>query len=449
MYKIDKAFELINLFNDNCYEAYLVGGSVRDLLMERLIKDIDITTDATPSQIISIATENNLKYIETGIKHGTITLIFKDISMEVTTFRVDKDCDGRHCEVEFVKSLEEDLSRRDFTINAIAIDINGDPIDMFNGVQDIEDKIIRAVGNPNLRFEEDKLRALRAIRFATTLNFDIEDNTYAAIKFVDLESISKERVRDELTKILLSNNRTNGIRILDKTGLLSQILPEVEMLKGVDQDELHHPEKDVFIHTMIALEIISDRNDVSLELVLGILLHDIGKPLTRSFVSDTEIHFYEHEKIGAEITESILRRLKFPLYTIEKVKWLVANHMRVHHFNEMKKSKKVKLIEHEHFNDLIELLIADISGSCGMNATSADFKIVFDIDNFVKEYNKEKEIRPALQQKLINGYDIMNLGVSPKEGIKIGQILEKVNDAVIEGIVNTKEEALKFAKGLI
>jgi len=449
MNKIDEAFVLINLFHDYNHEAYLVGGSVRDLLMSREIKDIDITTDATPSQIINIAIENNLKYIETGITHGTITIIYKDIPMEVTTFRVDKDCDGRHCEVEFVSSLEEDLSRRDFTINAIAIDINGDPIDMFNGVQDIEDKIIRAVGNPNLRFEEDKLRALRAIRFATTLNFDIEDNTYNAIKSVDLESISKERIRDELSKILLSNNRTNGIRILDKTGLLSQILPEVEMLKGVDQDELHHPEKDVFIHTMIALEIISDRNDVSLELVLGILLHDIGKPLTRSFVSDTEIHFYEHEKIGAEITESILRRLKFPLHTIEKVKWLVANHMRIHHFNEMKKSKKVKLIEHEYFNDLIELLIADISGSYGMNATSADFKIVFDINDFVKEYNKEKESRPALSQKLINGYDIIELGVSPKEGIKIGQILEKVNDAVIEGIVNTKEEALKFAKGLI
>lgn len=449
MNKIDKAFELIDLFHDHNHESYLVGGSVRDLLMERPIKDIDITTDATPSQIISIATKNNLKYIENGITHGTITIIYKDIPMEVTTFRVDKDCDGRHCEVEFVKSLEEDLSRRDFTINAIAIYINGDLIDMFNGIMDIKNKIIKAVGNPLTRFEEDKLRALRAVRFATTLNFDIEQHTYNAIKFVDLESISKERVRDELTKILLSNNRTNGIRILDKTGLLSQILPEVEMLKGIDQDEIHHPEKDVFIHTMIALEIISDNINVSLELVLSILLHDIGKPLTRSFVSDTEIHFYEHEKYGAEIAESILRRLKFSLYTIEKVKWLVANHMRVHHFNEMKKSKKVKLIEHEYFNDLIELLIADISGSYGMNATSADFKIVFDINDFVKEYNIEKENRPALQQKFINGYDVMNLGVSAKEGIKIGQILEKVNEAVIEGIVNTKEEALKYAGSLI
>ncbi len=221
------------------------------------------------------------------------------------------------------------------------------------------------------------------------------------------------------------------------------------MLKGVDQDETHHPEKDVFVHTMIALEIISDRDDVSLELVLGILLHDIGKPLTRSFVSDTEIHFYEHEKYGAEIAEDILRRLKFPIHTIDKVKWLVANHMRIHHFDEMKKSKKVKLIEHEYFNDLIELLIADISGSYGINASAADFKIVFDINDFVKEYNKEKKNRPVLSQKLINGYDIMNLGVSHKEGIKIGQILEKVNDAAIEGIVNTKEEALRYAGSLI
>ena len=189
MNKIDEAFKLINLFHDHNHEAYLVGGSVRDLLMSREIKDIDITTDATPSKIIEVANKNNLKYIETGIKHGTITIIYKDIPMEVTTFRVDKDCDGRHCEVEFVKSLEEDLSRRDFTINAIAIDINGDPIDMFNGVMDIENKIIKAVGDPLTRFEEDKLRALRAIRFATSLNFDIEQHTYNAIKNVNTELI--------------------------------------------------------------------------------------------------------------------------------------------------------------------------------------------------------------------------------------------------------------------
>ena len=449
MNKINIAYELINLFSDSNYNAYLVGGSVRDNLMDREIKDVDITTNATPQQIIQFAIQNNSKYIETGITHGTVTIIYKDIPIEVTTFRVDKDCDGRHCTVEFVKTLEEDLSRRDFTMNAIAINKDGQLIDPFNGIKDIENKIIRTVGDAFTRFEEDKLRTLRAIRFATILDFVIEDGTYNAIKHVSLESISKERIRDELIKILLSTNRIKGITTLDEINLLNQILPEVVLLKGVVQDEIHHPEKDVFVHTMLSLDSISDDNNVSLELVLSILLHDIGKPLTRDFISSDEIHFYGHDKVGAEIAESILTRLKFPSKTIDKVKLLVENHMRIHLFDEMKKSKKVKLIEHEYFHDLLKLMIADINGSSGIDEFNPDYTIVDIIGKFVEDYRKEVENRPALQQKLINGYDIMNLGVSPKEGIKIGQILEKVDDAIIEGIVNTKDEALKFAKGMI
>jgi len=462
MNKINEAFELINLFYTNNYEAYLVGGSVRDLLMERKIKDIDINTNATPEQMIEVCSKNNLKYIETGIKHGTITIFYNEIPMEVTTFRVDKDCDGRHCEVEFVKTLAEDLMRRDFTINAIALTLNSDklidyPIDLFNGVQDIKNKIIRAVGDPRKRFKEDKLRTLRAIRFATILDFYIADKTFDEIKNVNLDSISKERIRDEFTKILLSHKRIMGIRLLDATGLLNQIIPEIETLKRTLQAELHHPEKDVFVHTMLAVDSLYNKDndkwesddDISLELILATLLHDVGKPLTRNFISETEIHFYEHEKVGAEIAEAILTRLKFTTKTIEKVKWLVANHMKIHKFNEMKKSKKVNLIENEYFPDLLRLAIADINGSSGLNETTTDFDVIYDIDKFVKEYNIEKENRPALQQKFINGYDVMNLGVSKSEGIKIGQILEKINEAVIEGIINTKEEALKYAGSLI
>ena len=455
MNKIDEAFELINLFHDNNYNAYLVGGSVRDLLMSREIKDIDITTDATPSQIINIAIKNNLKYIETGITHGTITIIYKDIPMEVTTFRVDKNCDGRHCVVEFVSSLEEDLSRRDFTINAMAIDKNYELIDLFEGQQDIENKMIRTVGNPELRFDEDKLRALRAIRFATTLDFYIADKTFDEISKVNLDSISKERIRDELTKILLSHKRIMGIRLLDATGLLNQIIPEIETLKGILQSELHHPEKDVFVHTMLSVDSLYNKDedkwdeddDISLELVLSTLLHDIGKPLTRSFESETEIHFYEHEKVGSEITEVILKRLKFPTKTIEKVKWLVTNHMRIHVFNEMKKSKKVSLIENEYFPDLLKLAIADINGSYRLNETTEDFDVIYDIDKFVGDYNIEKENRFALRQKIVDGNDILNLGI--EAGIEVGQILEKINNEIVEGNINTKEEALKFVRNQI
>ena len=479
MNKIDEAFKLINLlYNYNKYEAYLVGGSVRDLLMERKIKDNDITTNATPEQIIEVAKQNNLKYIETGIKHGTVTVIYNDIPMEVTTFRVDKNCDGRHCNVEFVKTLKEDLSRRDFTINAMAIDKNWNLIDLFEGQFDIESKIIRTVGNPKKRFAEDKLRLLRAIRFATVLNFTIEEDTWNGFKefegqlkihsdheiiedekyyWIYSQPVSDERIRDEIEKILLSSNRIKGIRLLDASGMLSEILPEIISLKGVTQAELHHPEKDTFVHTMLALDSLFNKdedkwdedNDISLELILGILLHDIGKPQTRNFESETEIHFYEHEKVGAEISEVILKKLKFTTKTIEKVKWLVANHMRIHHFDDMKKSKKVSLIEHEYFPDLVRLAIADINGSSGLNETTTDYEVIYNIEKFVNEYTEEVKNRPALQLKLINGYDVMNLGVSKSEGIKIGQILEKVNDVVIEGVINTKEEALEFVKGMI
>lgn len=223
MNKINSVFELINLFDESNYDAYLVGGSVRDLLMNREIKDIDITTNSTPQQIIDFAIKNNLKYIETGIQHGTITIIFNDIPIEVTTFRADKNCDGRWCEVEFVKTLEEDLSRRDFTMNAIAINKDGHLIDLFNGIRDIENKIIRTVGNPYIIFKDDELRVMRAIVFETELGFEIEKNTFDAIKQINLNVtyyeqfkntplyeklqnldfyiISRERIRDALIRI--------------------------------------------------------------------------------------------------------------------------------------------------------------------------------------------------------------------------------------------------------
>lgn len=446
---IEKAYELINLFYEHDFKAYLVGGCVRDLLMSKSItdiNDIDITTNAHPYEIEAVAMKHNIKCIETGIKHGTITLIYDNIPMQVTTFRIDKNCDGRHADVEFVKTLKEDLSRRDFTINAIALDRDGYPIDYFCGIKDIMKRRIKAVGNPKERFEEDKLRALRAIRFATTLNFFIEDNTYNAIKEADLSSLSKERIRDELIKIFESPNRNRGFGFLDDTGLLKQIFPEIVTLKGITQDERHHPEKDVFLHTGLALSKLLPNS--SLELVLATLLHDIAKSFTR-FVKGSKIHFYEHEIVGAELAERILYELKFKTNTIKKVKWLVENHMRVHHFSEMKKSKKIKLVEHECFDDLLQLLRVDILGSSGINNTHEDLTELATISEFLIEYEKEMRERPVLKEKLINGYDVIKSGVSPKQGILIGQILEKVNDEIVEGKINTRDEALNYIQKLI
>lgn len=477
MTKIETALELLQKFNDNNYEAYIVGGAVRDLLMEREIKDIDITTDALPEQMIEFAKQNNLRYIETGLQHGTITIIYKDLPVEVTTFRVDTNCDGRHCEVEFIKTLKEDLARRDFTINAMAMDKECNLYDYFGGQEDIKNKKIRTVGLPKRRYAEDKLRLLRAVRFNTVLDFSFEERTcYDMFEFEEtLKTISKhefwndieyttmyskpvsdERIKDEFTKIIMSNNRIRGLALLDSVKLLVQILPELVELKNTEQSKVHHPEGNVFTHTRLALDSVTGFDiceNPSLELLLAIILHDIGKYKTteHSFteLGEIEIHSYEHENIGAEIAKKILTRMKFSSETIDKVVWLVQNHMRIHYFSEMKKSKKVKLIEHEYFDDLFKLSEADILGSGVRYLDDDKFNNSKEIINFIKDYEIEKQNRPVLTQKLINGYDVMNLGLTPKDGVKIGKILGLVNDAVIEGKINSREEALEFVKELI
>ena len=450
--KMAMGYELLNLFCDNNYEAYIVGGASRDILMGTPgteINDIDITTNASPEQIIELANANNIKWFQEGNNsknYGTVTLLYNNIPMQVTPFRRDENYDGRHCECKIVKTLKEDLGRRDITINAIALDKDGYPIDYFCGIADMARRRIKTIEEPQITYKRDELRAMRVIRIATEKDFKIEEKTYNALKNVKLDKLSDERIRDELIKILKSLNRHRGITMLDDTGLLKQIIPEIETLKGTDQDETHHPEKDTFIHTMLALKSLPP--NASVELSLAALLHDIGKPITRTIDNDT-IHFYEHENIGAEMAEDILYRLTFKVETIKKVTWLIKNHMRIHKFSEMKKSKKVQLITHPYFNDLLELLKADIIGSSGINKRIEDLSEVKEIIEFMYDYNKELEERPVLKQKLIDGYDIMNLGLTKKDGIVIGHILERINEEVIEGRINTKEEACQYAKKLV
>lgn len=442
--KVDIAIEIMELFKRHDCDAYLVGGSVRDLILDKPIKDIDIATDCKPGDVELMALSHNLTFVPTGLKHGTVTIIYKNNPIEVTTFRVDKKCDGRHADVQFVCSLEEDLSRRDFTINAMAMDIDGNIIDMLGGKEDLIDGIIRTVGDPEIRFEEDKLRILRAIRFATVLDFSIEPETFEAIKRTNLSGISNERIRDEISKILVSPNRSRGLELLDQSNLLGQIFPEIIALKGVEANEIHHPEKDTFIHTVLAINALPPNS--SLELVLATLFHDIAKPLVRE-VTETDIHFYEHECLGADISEKILYRLKFTKETIDKVKWLVANHMRIHYFHDMRKAKKIKLVREPYFEDLLELLRADIMGSAGIRGIPEDFAVLDSINKFITDYQEEIKRRPPPKERLITGVDILGLGIKP--GKQIGTILEAIEDEVLEGNIQTREDALELAKRLV
>jgi putative nucleotidyltransferase with HDIG domain len=474
--KVDIALEIMGLFREYDCNAYLVGGSIRNLLLNIPIKDIDLATDCSPEKVESIALTNNINFIPTGVEHGTGTIIYKDNQIEITTFRIDKQCYGRKADVEFGCTLEQDLSRRDFTINSMAMDINGNIIDPFNGKEDLINRLIKAVGDPDKRFEEDQLRTLRAIRFATVLDFYIDPETFNAIKRVKLNRIgiilhfdpetlaytkqtklsvvSNERIRDELSKILESPNRSRGLALLDESGLLIQILPEISNLKGVLQDERYHPEKDTFIHTLLAIKSLPP--DASLALVLATLLHDVGKPATRTEEDNEKegkkIHFYGHEDVGKEISERVLRNLKFPLDIIEEVKWLVGNHMRIHEFSNMRKSKQIRLVQEPYFSNLLELLKADVMGSSALNGVPLNLGVLDYIDNFIIE-NEEQIKRVQIlitKERLITGFDIINLGINPKKhGKLIGLILDTIEDEILEERIKTRKNALNFAKELI
>lgn len=453
--KVEIALEVMELFGRHGCNTYLVGGSIRNILLNELniynipIKDIDLATDCSPEKVESIAIANNIPYIPTGIEHGTGTIIYKVNQIEITTFRIDKQCFGRKAEVEFGCTLEQDLSRRDLTINSMAMDINGNIIDPFNGKEDLINRLIKAVGDPDKRFEEDQLRALRAIRFATVLDFYIDPKTFNAIKKVKLTKVSNERIRDELSKILESQNRSRGLALLDESGLLAQILPEISNLKGVSQDERYHPEKDTFVHTILAIDALPQ--DAPLVSVLATLLHDVGKPATRTEVGN-EIHFYSHEEVGTKMSEKILRRLKYPTDIIDEVKWLVANHMRIHEFPKMRKSKQIRLVQESYFNNLLELLRADIFGSSAIHGTPANLDILDYIDNFIIENEEQiKETKVLITtERLITGFDIIEMGVNPKKyGKVIGSILEAVEDKIIERKITTREAALEKAWALV
>ncbi len=447
--KVDTALEVMELFRRYDCNTYLVGGSIRNLLLNIPIKDIDLATDCSPEKVESIALVNNISFIPTGLEHGTGTIIYKDNQIEITTFRIDKQCYGRKAEVQFGCTLEQDLSRRDFTINSMAMDINGNIIDPFNGKEDLIKRLIKAVGDPDKRFEEDQLRALRAIRFATVLDFYIDPKTFNSIKKVKLTKVSNERIRDELSKILESPNRSRGLALLDESGLLIQILPEISNLKGVTQDERYHPEKDTFVHVTLAIRSLP--LNASLSLVLATLLHDVGKPATRT-EEGNEIHFYSHEEVGAKISEEILRRLKYPTDVIDEVKWLVANHMRIHEFPNMRKSKQIRLVQEPYFSNLLELLRADIIGSSAINGIPANLDILNYIDNFIIENEEQiKETKILItKDRLITGFDIIEMGINPKkQGKLIGSILESVEDEILEGKIKSREEALEKALELV
>jgi tRNA nucleotidyltransferase (CCA-adding enzyme) len=419
---------VLKVLGDN---SYLVGGCVRDIFLNKQPKDYDITTDKLPHEVIQLFDH----VIETGLQHGTVTTIINTMPIEITTMRKDGEYkDFRRPEsVEFTNILKEDLIRRDYTINAMAMDIYGRIYDCVDSQRDLNNGVIKAVGNPNDRINEDALRMMRAIRFACQLGFDIDAQTIEAIKYNSnlIQNISIERIREELNKILISNNPNYGIKILYNSGLLQYVLPELCECYNFNQHNPNH-NKDVFQHTLEVLKNTPNK----LPLRLGALLHDIGKPKCFSIDDNGIGHFYKHHLIGADMSEEILKRMKFDNKTIETVTILVRYHMdRYDSLRTSNIKKFINRVGKENLNDLFELQISDVKGSKPPYDYSGIEKLRFEVQEIL---SKKEPL--SIKDLDINGYDLIQLGFKPSK--EMGNILNTLLELVLENPECNKKEIL-------
>jgi poly(A) polymerase len=429
-----------NLANSICetlrrsgFQALLVGGCVRDLLLGREPADYDVTTDALPHQVMGLFSE----HVAVGAQFGVILIPREELKVEVATFRSDIGySDGRRPDcVAFSKTAEEDVQRRDFTINGLLMRHDtGEVLDYVGGQADLRARVIRAIGEADRRFAEDKLRMLRAVRFAARFGFEIEPATLRAIRrhMEEIRQVSPERLRDELTKMLTEGAARRAFELLDVTGLLQQVLPEIGAMKGVEQPPQYHPEGDVWIHTRLMLEGLPA--GVSSTLAWGVLLHDVGKPPTFKSASETgdRIRFDGHVDVGVRMTEEICHRLRFSNEDTEQILALVENHMRFKDVESMRASTLKRFVRLPHFDEHLALHRLDCLSSHG-NLDSYDL-----VRRFIAETPPE-QVRP---ERLITGDDLQAMGFRP--GPVFSQILGSLEDAQLEGQVKTREEAAQF-----
>jgi poly(A) polymerase len=429
------------------YAAFFAGGSVRDLLLGLTPKDIDVATSATPDIVQSLFPKTHAVGAHFGVVLVCSEIDGEEATTEVATFRHDGAyTDGRRPDaVRFSTSPEEDVLRRDFTINGMLLDplvyeATGDAaaatLDLVHGRDDLSAKVIRAIGDPGLRFAEDKLRMLRAVRFAARLGFDIEPRTFDAMRAQasTIAQVSNERIRDELTKMLTEGHAHRAFELLDASGLLAEVLPEVVKMHGVRQPPEFHPEGDVWVHTMLLLEQLPP--NPSATLAWGALLHDIGKPATFRAPDPQKksdrIRFNGHVEVGVRIAEVILQRLRFSNEDTAQVLALVQNHMRFGDILQMKQSTLKRFLRLPKFDEHLALHWLDCM-SCHCNLR---------LYNFAREHYEaapEEHLRPAL---ILTGRDLIAAGYPPSPQFK--PMLEAAEDAQLEGQIHTIADALQL-----
>jgi putative nucleotidyltransferase with HDIG domain len=429
------ANSICDTLQGNGHQALLVGGCVRDLLLGREPSDYDVTTDATPERVMELFAES----IAVGAQFGVVLVPRDGLRVEVATFRSDMGySDGRHPDrVVFSKTPEQDVQRRDFTINGLLMRHDtGEVLDFVDGQADLRAGVIRAIGEPERRFAEDKLRMMRAVRFAARFEFEIAHQTFAAIRkrAGAVTDVSAERLREELTKLLTEGAARTGFELLERSGLLSIVLPEIAAMKGVPQPPQFHPEGDVWIHTMLMIEGLP--SGTSPTLAWGVLLHDVGKPPTFKPASETgdRIRFDKHVDVGVRMAEAICRRYRFSNEETDQILALVANHMRFMDVDRMRASTLKRFVRLPRFEEHLELHRLDCLSS---HRHLDSYEMV---QRFLAETPPE-QVRP---QRVLTGTDLSEMGYIP--GPVFSEILKAVEDAQLEGQIRSREEAQEFVR---
>jgi poly(A) polymerase len=442
--KAREATQIVRVLRDRGYSAYLAGGCVRDFLLGREPADYDVATSATPQEVMSIFPRT----YAVGAQFGVVLVpVYRDshdgsrdnYTIEVATYRSDGlYSDGRHPDqVQFSSEARIDVQRRDFTINGLLLDpLSQQVLDYVGGQADLKRGIIRAIGAPHQRFAEDKLRMLRAVRFAARFAYTIEPQTFAAIRELapQIHQVSQERVRDEILKMLTEGNARRAFELLDETGLLVQVLPEVKKMQGVEQPPQFHPEGDVWVHTLMLLEGLPA--GTSKTLALGVLLHDVGKPPTFRIAPD-RIRFDQHAEVGTKMAEEICRRFHMSNEETHQVCALVANHMRFGDVMRMKESTLKRFFRLPRFEEHLELHRLDCLSS------HRDLSL-YEFARAKFHAMPAQQIRP---EPLITGDDLISAGYAP--GPKFKELLTAAEDAQLEGAIASKEEALSLVKSIM
>src|SRR5213596_1730376 len=428
----EAARKIVERLRGEGHIPYFAGGCVRDIVRRVTPKDYDVATSATPETVQKLFPRT----FAVGAHFGVIIVLENGFQFEVATFRSDDAyIDGRHPTAVHFSSPEEDARRRDFTINGMFYDpVAEEVIDLVGGRADIDAKLMRAIGDPAQRFAEDRLRMLRAVRFATALDYQIDERTWDALvaSASSINQISGERIRDEVVRIFLSSNSVRGWHLLDASGLMSAILPELQAMKGVLQPEQFHPEGDVFVHTRLMLSLLPEK--VSVPLVFAVLFHDVAKPVTATVDKTGRIRFNEHDRIGAQMTEAIMRRLRFSGAEIEATVEMVRQHMVFKDAPKMRVAKLKRFMARPTFVDELELHRVDCESSHRM------------LDNYEFLQRKREEFanEPIIPPPLVRGDDLIALGLKP--GPKFGEILEAVETRQLEGTLRTRDEALEWVQ---